>query len=252
MLKFKFFMFLTVFTLLVLCLSSVALSQTAKLIARWSLDEGSGDVVKDDVGGNNGEFVGGKLNWVDAKFGKGLEFPGKNIHVAIKKNPALESADSVTLSAWVNFMQVGGREDIASYDDSYAVITQSGIFNAFIHQGNNWPMANGQTQIKTEEWYFAAMTYDGANVNIYVNGEIDGSIAAPGKIAYQNTELWLGAAPADPGQAWYLNGILDEVEIWSKAMTEVEIMNLYKSPPLSSAVDQKGKLAVAWGQLKSY
>jgi hypothetical protein len=252
MLKFKFFMFLTVLTLLVLCLSSVALSQTAKLIARWSLDEGSGDVVKDDVAGNDGKFVDGKLDWVNAKFGKGLEFTGKDIHVAIKKSPALESPDSVTLSAWVNFTKIDGRRDIVSYDDSYAIIIEGGVFKAFIHLGGGWPMASGTTPIKTGEWYFAAMTYDGTNVNIYVNGELDGSVAALGKIGYQNFELWFGGAPADPNQPWLFAGILDEVEIWSKAMTEVEIMNLYKSPPLSSAVDQKGKLAIAWGQLKSY
>ena len=250
MLKFKFFMLLTILTLLVLCFSSVALSQTAKLIARWPLDEGSGDTIKDVVGGFNGKFVGGKLSWVDAKFGKGLEFPGKNIHVAVKKDPALELESSVTLAVWVNFTLAGGREDIVSYDDSYAIMSEGGIFKAFIHQGN-WPMANGKTAIETEEWYCAAMTYDGKNINLYLNGELDGTMAAPGAIAYQNTELWFGAAPADPGQAWYLNGILDEVEIWNKAMTEDEIKNLYKSPPVSSAVDQKGKLTATWGQLKS-
>jgi len=246
----KLLIFLVVLNLLILCFSSAVLS-APKLIARWPLDEGSGNVIKDVVGGNDGEFVGGKLQWVSAKFEKGLEFPGENIHVAIEKNPDLESADSVTLALWVNFSKVGSRGDIVSYDDSYAIITDTSVFKAFIHQGN-WPMANGATPIVTGEWYFAAMTYDGKNVNIYVNGEPDGTIAAPGSIAYQNTELWFGAAPADPGQAWYLNGILDEVEIWDKAMTEDEIMSLYKNPPISSAVNSNGKLTTLWGGLKLY
>ena len=250
MLKLKYFSLLTILTLLVLCFSSVALSEAPKMIARWPLDEGSGDVIKDAVGNNNGKFVGGKLNWVDAKLGKGLEFTGKNIHVAVKKDPALESESSLTLAVWVNFTQAGGRAEIVSYDDSYAITSQDKIFKAFIHQGNGWPMANGKTKIVTGEWYFVATTYDGKSVNLYINGELDGTIAAPGKIAYQNTEMWFGAAPADPGQAWYFNGIMDEVEVWNKAMTADEILSLYKSPP-SSPVDQKGKLAVAWGKLKS-
>jgi hypothetical protein len=235
---------------MVLCFSSISLAQAPKLIARWPLDESSGDVVKDVSGGHDGKFVGGKLNWVDAKFGKGLEFTGKNIHVAVKKDPALELESSVTMALWVNFTLASGREEVVSYDDSLAITSEGGIFKAFIHQAN-WPMANGKTQIQTGDWYFAAIVFDGKNVNLYVNGELDGTVAAPGKIAYQNTEMWFGAAPADPGQAWYLNGILDEVEIWNKAMTADEIMNIYKSPPVSNAVDQKGKLAVAWGLLKS-
>jgi len=248
--KLKHLTFLTIIALLVLCFSGISLAQAPKLIARWPLDEGSGDTIKDVVGGFNGKFVGGKLNWVDAKFGKGLEFTGKNIHVAVKKDPALEPENSVTLAVWVNFAAASSREEIVSYDDSYDVMSEGGIFKAFIHQGA-WPMANGKTQIITGDWYFAAITFDGKNVNLYVNGELDGTVAAPGNIAYQNTEMWFGAAPADPGQAWYLNGILDEVEIWDKAMTADEIMGIYKTPP-SSAVDQKGKLAVAWGQLKLY
>jgi len=80
----KLLIFLVVLNLLILCFSSAVLS-APKLIARWPLDEGSGNVIKDVVGGNDGEFVGGKLQWVSAKFEKGLEFPGENIHVAIKK-----------------------------------------------------------------------------------------------------------------------------------------------------------------------
>jgi len=248
--RFKSFTFLIILTLMVLCFSNISLAQAPKLIARWSFDEGSGDTVKDVVGGNDGKFVGGKLNWVDAKFEKGIEFTGKNIHVAVKKDPALELESSVTLAVWVNFAATGGREEIVSYDDSYVITSEGGIFKSFIHQAN-WPMANGKTQIVTGEWYFAATVFDGKNVNLYVNGELDGTIAAPGNIAYQNTEMWFGAAPADPGQAWYFNGIMDEVEIYNKAMTADEMKNLYNSPPVSNAVDQKGKLAIAWGQLKS-
>ena len=41
-----------------------------------------------------------------------------------------------------------------------------------------------------------------------------------------------------------------EEGIWNKAMTADEIVGIYKSPPVSLAVDQKGKLAIAWGLLK--
>ena len=105
--RFKSFTFLTILILMVLCFSNISLAQAPKLIARWPLDEGSGDVVKDVVGGNDGKFVDGKLDWVEAKFGKGLEFTGKDIHVAVKKSPDLESADSVTLAAWINFILIG-------------------------------------------------------------------------------------------------------------------------------------------------
>ena len=244
----------TIFILSVLMLFTLwsagnSSSEELELIAQWPLDESSGDVVHDVIGGNDGEFMGDGFEWMPAKFENGLQFGGAGGHVEIPKSPKLESAESVTLMAWVNFNSVAGRQDIVSYADSYAIMMDGALLRGFIFQGA-WPMAVGATTVKPNEWYFVAMTYDSQDIKIYVNGELDGSAAAPGKIVYQAAPFWLGGAPADPGQAWWFNGILDEVEIWNRAMTEDEIMTAYRSPPPSLAVSSKGKLVTAWGELK--
>jgi hypothetical protein len=242
---------LLILMLLTLCYAGSVLSQEPELIAQWPLDESSGEVVHDIIGGRDGEFMGDGFEWVPAKFDNGLKFDGAGSHVEIPKTPELECAESVTLMAWFNFSSVAGRQDIVSYADSSAIILDGTLLRGFIFQGGNWPMATGVTTVKPNEWYFAAMTYDSTDVKIYVNGELDGSTAAPGEIGFQVAPFWLGGAPADPGQAWWFNGILDEVEIWNKAMTEDEIMMAYQSPPPSSAVSSKGKLATTtWGELK--
>ena len=251
MLKRKKIMFiLSVLMLLVLWYTDSALSKEPELIAQWTLDEKSGDVAKDIIGGNDGEFVG-KLEWVKAKFENGLQFEGKaEQYVEIPRADELEFSDSVTLIAWVNVKALTGRQEIVSYVDSYVIRIDNGVFNGHIFQGGGWPTASGKTPVETDKWYFTAMTFDSKDVNIYVNGELDGSIAAPGKIDYQDFPLCFGYFPADPGQSWWFNGVLDEVEIWNKAMTEDEIMQAYESPPPSSAVSSKGKLATTWGELK--
>ena len=240
---------LSVLVLPALWLTNSVLSQEPELIAQWPLDESSGDIVHDIIGGNDGEFDGGDLEWVPAKFKNGLQFDGSGAHVTLDRAPEMESPDSVTLIAWANFTSVAGRQDIVSYADSCSIMLDGGVLRAFIFQGG-WPIAAGATAVKPDEWYFMAMTYDSTDIKIYVNGELDGTLAAPGGITYQDVPVWFGGAPADPGQAWWFNGILDEVEIWSKVMTEDEIMQAYQSPPPSSAVSSKGKLSTTWGELK--
>ena len=45
------------------------------VVAMWLLDEGGGEQIADASGnGHDGRFVGGRVKWVDGKFGKGLEF----------------------------------------------------------------------------------------------------------------------------------------------------------------------------------
>ena len=160
-----------------------ALSQGPELIARWPLDENSGDVVHDVVGGNDGKFAGGKIEWVQAKFENGLQFDGTvGISVEIPRNPGLEPVDSLTLIAWVKFNAMSGEQEVVSYADSY-FIRMNGVFKGFIHQEGGWPQAVGQTGVEIDKWYFAAMTYDGQEVNIYVDGELDASKPAPGEIS---------------------------------------------------------------------
>jgi hypothetical protein len=242
----------SVLMLLVLWFADSALSKEPELIAQWPLDEKSGNIVQDIIGGNNGKFKGGELKWVPAKFGNGLEFDSANKYVEIPRADKLEFADSMTLMAWVNVKAVTGREEIISYADSYVIRITDNVFKGHIFQGGGWPTANGKTPVKTNKWYFVAMTYDSKDVKVYVDGEFDGSIAAPGKIDYQDLPLCFGYFPADPGQSWWFTGVLDEVEIWNKTMTEDEIMKAYESPPPSSAVSSKGKLAIRWGELKSH
>jgi len=229
-----------------------ALSQEPELIGRWPLDETSGGVVHDEVADNNGEFVGGDIEWVQAKFGNGLQFDGTAKYVLIPKTPELEP-QSLTVCAWIKFNSVGthSRQDMFCYADSYQILKNGSVFRGGIHQGGGWPNAVGVTAIQDGEWYFVAETYDSQDVKLYVNGELDGTIAAPGSIDYlPNVEFWLGGAAGDVGNDFWFDGILDEVEIWNEAMAEDEIMELYQSPPPSSAVSSEGKLATTWGELR--
>lgn len=244
--KCKIVVYLPVFLLLVLWFANSTLSQ--ELIARWPLDEGSGKVVTDVIGGNEGTFVG-DLDWVEGKFDGGLKFDGATTHVVIPRNPDLEPADSVTFSAWVKINGVTGRQEIITCGDSYFISLNeggAGVFRGWIHQGGGWPGVHGTTKPKMGTWYFVAMTYDGTDVKIYVDGKLEGAVSAPGKIDYLDLPIRFGKHHA---MDWVLDGVLDEVEIWDGAMTEDEILAAFEKP-LPSAVSSKDNLAATWGQLK--
>lgn len=247
----KYSTFLAIFVVLMFCFTGISQSIGAKLIAHWPMDQSSGEIVKDVVGGHNGKFAEGKLKWVPAKFGNGLYFDSSRAHVEVPKSPELELSKSITVVAWVNFEVISGRREVVSYADSYIINLGDGVFNVYIFQQGNWPRVRGKTPIKAGEWYFSALTYDSSNLSLYVNGELDGSSPLPGGISFQDLSLWFGGPPADVNTDWYLIGTMDEVEIYDKALTADEIKSIYKSPPLMS-VSSKGKLANQWGALKAY
>jgi hypothetical protein len=238
--------------LVVLWLVNSVLSDEPQLIAQWPLDEDRGDVVHDVIGGNDGEFVGDKLEWVSAKFENGLKFGGAGAHVEIARDPEMESPESSTLSVWIKFDAVEGRQDIVNYADSFIILMQLGGFVGWIHDaGDNWIPATGSTQVETDKWYFVAVTYDSQNVKLYINGELEETASASGEIVFCEFPLWFGGAPANPNNPWWFIGIMDEVEIWDKAMTADEVMTAYQlESPTPSVVSSEAKLATTWGELK--
>ncbi|MFQ5627366.1 MAG: LamG-like jellyroll fold domain-containing protein [bacterium] len=87
-----------------------------------------------------------------------------------------------------------------------------------------------QTQpLQANKWYHIAGTYDGRMMRIYVNGELQGS-ANLGTITLGNdSPLYFGFMDV-PGLPYYLDGVIDEIRIWSYARTELEIQEtMYKS-----------------------
>lgn len=241
---------LLISTLLVIWFSHSALSQQAKLIARWPMDEGSGGVIGDAVSDNDGERVAGG-DWVPAKFGTGIQFDKKTgQYIEVSKAPELEPDGPLTVIAWVNVNSSAGRQEIFCYGDAYVMHIDAGVFKAYIHDGGAFPRAPGKTPVKTDKWYFLAMTYDLKDLKLYVDGKLDGGSSLPGGIVYLGLPLRFGNNPAAPGQTWGISGILDEVEIWDQAMTEGQIMEAFESPLSFLAVSSKGKLAAIWGGLK--
>jgi len=69
-----------------------------------------------------------------------------------------------------------------------------------------------------DQWVHYAMTYDGTNVRLYVNG-VAHSTKACTMLATARTQLSIGGNP----RGSYFNGTLDEFRVWSVARTAQEI-----------------------------
>ena len=69
-------------------------------------------------------------------------------------------------------------------------------------------------------WTHYAGTYDGANIKIYMNGELVKTTKAPGQIAASSAELYLGALSSDER---HLDGWLEDARLWLRALSAAEV-----------------------------
>ena len=111
------------------------------------------------------------------------------------------------------------------------------------------------TILKDKEWYHVAFTFeggvDGLKSKLYINGVKEASAGHPDEAVLDDNQspLWIGRPDAVENFAW--NGILDDVAIWNRALSEKEIQSVMnKGPQLLLAVDLINKLAVTWAELK--
>lgn len=105
--------------------------------------------------------------------------------------------------------------------------------------GSSQVKLNSITGLNTNTWYHVAATYDGSSMKIYINGNLDASVASTGNFT-ANGILYL-ARNYDNSRT--LNGFLDEFRVWKKALTAQEILNnACNVSPLSIGLEANWKM----------
>ena len=77
------------------------------------------------------------------------------------------------------------------------------------------------TGINNGSWHHFAMTYDGANVEVYTDGLFRASLAVDLNTNVGN--FYVGRYVDDTGKNWYLKGQYDNIRVWNTARTADEI-----------------------------
>jgi hypothetical protein len=79
--------------------------------------------------------------------------------------------------------------------------------------------------VLNNEWYFITIVKTGLTYTYYVNGQLDKVTVASLSAISSYTGMRFGSI----GGAEHLNGRLDDIGIWNRALTECEIADLYHS-----------------------
>ena len=212
------------------------------LVAAYSFNEGSGTAVTDASGnGRNGTIRGAQF--AIGKAGKALQFDGVDdwVTVADVTGSPLDLTTGMTLSAWVNAFEFTGWETILLKERgagamSYALYAQNGgVANGgtdspagVVRAGAADQAVQGVSPVPLHAWTHLATTYDGTTQRFYVNGALVASRPQTGPIAVGNGALRIGGNNSWAGE--FFSGLIDEVRVYNRALTDVEITNDMNTP----------------------
>jgi hypothetical protein len=229
---------------------------TDGLIGFWTLDESDidGDTVKDVFGDTDGTIVGDPET-VAGQIEEGMKFDGVEDRVEIPKS-LMVGLESFTIECWFNYenssnwrWMVGGGPEW-NYGLGMCIYSGSNIVRYHLKTDKgSFYSGNGTTSLNPGDWYHIAYTYDGKTVTSYVDGELDFLQLLSGVVQIDPTTLAIGAGYWNNSE--YFVGIIDEVRIYDRALTEDEVKRNYEVRFNTIAVDAAGKLVEAWGKIKA-
>ena len=78
-----------------------------------------------------------------------------------------------------------------------------------------------QSTLVAGTWYHIAFTYDGTMMNLYINGELDASMAATGTLSTSTYGLYFGKRDNTTNHKY--KGLMDDFRIWHVARSQDDI-----------------------------
>jgi len=201
------------------------------LVGWWKFDEGFGTTTLDWSGHNNHGTLMGDPQWVAGFFGGALEFDGQDDYVGTGKR-LLDNMSGFTLACWIKAqIPQGSRIGIVGQNDciEFGIIDGTTIQLWTEIDGGNinpqWPFNDGM-------WHHLAATGDGLVLKIYFDGQqVESGGGTPGNYGTSSFNVNIGGGGVYDGSGNWFTGQIDDVRIYSKALTAAEIKEAMRGEP---------------------
>src|SRR3989344_5369888 len=236
-----------------------AKSLSSVLVGYWKLDENTGVSASDASGnGNTGTLTNGP-DWSSGKFGPGLTLrtaSANDNYVTVPYSSVFDMGSGFSVSYW---MKMTSTWDSATTQRNTGIVGRSSE-SADYSTESDWAFflfnANGsvddddgrmrfgtyggniQTNTSTwngGQWYHIAVTYTtSTDARIYVNGALDnysGDYDAGSVDGTADNPLLIGYSFYDGTIDGNFGGTVDDVRIYSRAITPSEVEGLYNFAP---------------------
>lgn len=234
------------------------------LIGYWGF---SGNT--NDLSGNNLHATNSGAVLANDRFGNpnsAYSFNGNSSFMSCGTVSALNGLSNATFSVWVkivgnniwNNCNLGCAHFLISRDSDFSS-THIGIGYGTNAQKFTGKFGSGFLQqnvsslssypIPQENWIHIVFVKSSTNLKIYMNGLLSNTtVNVTNNFGSSNGALFFGKLPVS-GFDYFINGLLDDIGIWNRALTEQEISNLYNANQCINNITVTDALIINVGQL---
>ena len=202
---------------------------TSGLIGWWPF---TGNANDESGNGNNGTVNGATLT--SDRFGntnKAYSFNGTSNFISVSNNNSLQTPNAISVNSWVQFSGQGSFRLISKgwSPNGIEVHTETSTNHKIRYGGAFNGTGYGpisQTTLADSQWYMVT-TIDNGNVKyIYINGTLEDTLVHNyGSVPVSTINLYFGKNSQNATD--YLDGKLDDIGIWNRALDSCEVKDLY-------------------------
>src|SRR3989304_5170303 len=167
-------------------------------------------------------------------FERGLVFDGVNDYVDCGNSLVLDLSGNYSFAFWINgttslYSNAGGilaRSEVAGNSFFVNVQARATYFNVRLERVA--VVIDSDYKLYANNYYFVVMTFNGSYLNFYFNGIFSQGFSSS-SLALVTVPLNVGRRAYSPYET-YLNATLDDVRVFNRCLSAVEIMSLFNLP----------------------
>lgn len=192
-----------------------------------------------DVTGNGHDgTINGNATLATDRFNspnRAFTFPDQTSSISLANSTDLNFETGFTLNAWIKYKTSGNTKVIIC---KHVCGFPNGFFLGIDIDGqiSLWLAQNGWAQVKTndifdeDQWYMVTATYDVSSgyAKLYVNGQMRSYLITP-YYYFSTNPISIGESYQNNYQPGNMDGAVDEVKIYNRALSDAEIMDEYNS-----------------------
>lgn len=222
------------------------------LLTSWTFNIGG--LAYEDINNLVGVYRGGSgaqftnILGQPVPYNLAMYFPGNiNSHLRVPNNSAFNLTGGGTIETWV-YCNLPGGYTVISKGATQAATT----FRLYIQGSGLVSLQLGNSSVSAglvqfQKWNHVAVTWTGAGggnyaVKFYINGKFINQLLLATSIPITNDPIRIGNLQWDANNNF--NGYMDDLRIWSREMTQIEIRaNMFNSTRSQTLI---GPLVASW------
>ncbi|MBR9677354.1 PGF-pre-PGF domain-containing protein [Candidatus Woesearchaeota archaeon] len=211
------------------------------LVAWLKFDDGSGSAAIDSSSNNNDGTVNGPA-WASGIIDGAINAIGDADYVEISTTNVDANQGTIATWVWANSFAAAdenfifGHTTYPVYGSRIQIYTDDPGGNLDLGLGDNHALDTGIYNLDLDTWYHIALTWDGTNYEVYVDGNLETSGTYTGLTSINSfADVANNGNTGTRDEAW--NGLIDDFRIYNRVLSQAEIQTLEGAPPSCADVD---------------